>query len=46
MIPPPLFLRCSTPAGITESITAGGAEHSGPAAEVLNACWHHGIDHS
>ena len=37
-------IMCSTPAGITESITSSSARSHG-ACCVLNACWHHGIDH-
>ena len=38
-------MKCSTPAGITESITFQ-PERRDHADEVLNACWHHGIDHN
>ena len=36
---------CSTPAGITESITFWAGSWQSPSFSVLNACWHHGIDH-
>ena len=42
-----VYVECSTPAGITESITLdAAAPHLRDAVVVLNACWHHGIDHS
>ena len=39
------YIECSTPAGITESITAHH-DSAGHGVVVLNACWHHGIDHA
>ena len=38
-------MPCSTPAGITESITVLGVVGVRHLFGVLNACWHHGIDH-
>ena len=44
-LPHRLRQLCSTPAGITESITPHTPSPTRSRCKVLNACWHHGIDH-